>query len=785
MIAPGSRLGPYEIVAKLGEGGMGQVWKAKDFHLGREVALKVLPEGFTQDRERLARFEREAKLLAQLNHPSIAQIYGLEVSGDTRALVMELVEGPTLAERLESGPLPFNESLSLSLQIARALEEAHEKGIIHRDLKPQNIKASIEGKVKVLDFGLAKAMDPVGSASGGGAGSASQLGQSPTLTAAHGTQLGMILGTAAYMAPEQARGVGVDKRADIWAFGVVLYEMLAGGRLFEGELVTDVLANVLKKEVHLDALPAETPSAIRRLLRRCLERNPKNRLHDIADARIVIEEVLRPGGAEEPAPPVAAPPRGASRRELAAWGVALLASIVAGVLLSGRIGAPAGAPSERLQPLRFSVLAEEQGSVEGYPAFSPDGRTLVYSLVPEEGSTALWAHSFESGKGRRLPGTEGGEQPFWSPDGKVLAFFAAGQLKRLDLATGLVQNLFRVPDPRGGSWTADGDLLLSVNAASPIVRLSPATGESRAVTRLASDKGEQSHRFPWALDGGAFLYTAIGAAQMHGIYWQPGPDAPSRRILPDTSRAIYDERGVLLWSREGTLLAQRFDPARGELSGEMIPLAEQVGADTQKTASDTFGASTTGSVAYFRGAGETSELVWHDRGGKALGVLATRASFREPALSPDGRQVVVSIEGGGTDVLWIYEASGFDRGRRLTFDAAGGETAIWSPDGRWIAYTSARANGYALFRKPADGSGEEELLFESGIGSWIDSWSPDGQRLLFERFVPESGADLWILPLDGRRQATKFLEAPGNECHAAFSPDGRFVAYVSDEGGIQ
>jgi eukaryotic-like serine/threonine-protein kinase len=412
-------LAHYRITAKLGEGGMGEVYRAHDTKLEREVAIKVLPAAFTEDKECLARFEREAKLLAQLHHPNIASIFGLEESAGTRALVMELVEGPTLAERLESGALPFNECLSVSLQIAQALEEAHEKGIVHRDLKPQNIKASIEGKVKVLDFGLAKAMDPTAGSAASAADMARSptLMQSPTLTAAHGTQLGVILGTAAYMAPEQARGVAVDKRADIWAFGVVLFEMLTGKRLFEGELVTDVLADVLKKEVDFAKLPAETPIAVRRLLRRCLERNPKRRLHDIADARIVLEDVIAGADGDERAAPAAGAESRATGRIHVAWLAALLVAVAGAFLLARSPDERGTAPSEP-QRLAIQLASEQELAIGGNAllAFSPDGRSLVFGAVAN-GRRALYRRELGRREVEEIAGTEDGEAAFFSPDG--------------------------------------------------------------------------------------------------------------------------------------------------------------------------------------------------------------------------------------------------------------------------------------------------------------------------------------------------------------------------------
>jgi Tol biopolymer transport system component len=606
------------------------------------------------------------------------------------------------------------------------------------------------------------------------------------MTAAQGTQLGVILGTAAYMSPEQARGGAVDKRADIWAFGVVLFEMLSGRPLFAADTVSDTLAGVLKTEVDFGALPAATPPALRQLLRRCLDRSPKNRLHDIADARIVLDDLISgaSGGAASPDPGPAAPARGVSLRERAAWGVALVATVAAVFLAAGRLRSGEGPVPPEPQTVRFSFVPPGEGTIEGFPAVSPDGRTLVYAQQQQDGSTTLIAQSLESGTGRTLPGTNGGEQPFWSPDGRQLAFFAGGQLKRLDVASGLVQNLYRVADARGGAWTGEGDVLVSVNSASPIIRVSQA-GEGRAVTHLATDQGEQSHRFPLALPGGGFLYTCTGGLKRPGIYWVAGPDATPRRLLQDLSRTAFDARGFLLWVRDGILVSQRFDARRGELSGDVVPVAEGIGTDAQRTASSWFAASATGTIAVRKGTEQRSELVWFDRKGALLGRLASAGSYREPSISPDGRLVVVGTE-ASTEVpnLWVYEASGLDRARRLTFHAAGGETGVISRDGRWVAYTSARETGFTVIRKSVDGSGEEESLFEAGSGTWVDDWSADGRSLLIERFSPEKGSDLWILPLDGSRKAAPFLETPVNEGHAVISPDGRYVAYVSDEGGL-
>ena len=811
-LASGTRLGPYEIVARLGAGGMGEVWRARDARLDREVALKLLPAGLADDPERHARFEREAKVLASLNHPNIAHLYGLEhlelkvdsrqstvdssatrpdrtsgnsspesrtpsphgerAPGALHVLVMELVEGEDLAQRLDRGAIPLDEAVPIARQIAEALEAAHERGIVHRDLKPANVKVRPDGTVKVLDFGLAKAVD---------AAAQSDPSFSPTMTHA-ATQAGLILGTAAYMSPEQARGKAVDKRADIWAFGVVLWEMLTGRRLFGGETVSDVMAGVLRAEIDLGGLPEGTPTAIRRLLGRCLERDPRNRLHDIADARIEIEQA--PSREPETVATRTTPAGrgGVSARERLAWtvaGTAVVAAVIA-VGLAQRQPPAAPQPTTRLR-----MLPAEAGTIEGYPALSPDGRTLVYVVLRDSGSAVLCTHSFDTGTSRELPGTEEAQEPFFSPDGRQIAFFAKGRLKRLDLVTGVVQEMCAVADSRGGAWEESGDIIATVNSASPLVRISPATGAAAPLTTLAVEQGAQSHRFPWPLPGGRFLFTVTGAPGVRGVYWASPDAAAPRRLVTDQSRAAYDQRGYMLWVRQGTLVAQPFDARSGELSGEPFPLAENIGGDSQKTGKFWFATAAGGAVAYRSGVRREHQLLWFDRAGAPLGAASSPAGFTEPTLSPDGRRIAVTLgsSGFGGDV-WLYDAAAQDRAQRLTFGPAEAETPVWSPDGRWVAYSSARAKGYALFRKAADGAGEEEHLLDTVQPTWPDSWSPDGRHLLFERYESAGGSDLWLLTLDGKKEAAPYLATAANESHAAISPDGRLVAYVSDETGV-
>jgi serine/threonine protein kinase len=774
-LGPGAPLGPYEILSKLGQGGMGVVWKAHDTRLGRDVALKVLPDEFTRDADRLSRFEREAKLLASLNHPNIAQIYGLEVSGATRALVMELVEGPTLAERIERGALPLDQALAIARQIAEALEDAHEKGIVHRDLKPQNVKVTADGKVKVLDFGLAKAMDPAGTNP-----SAALLTQSPTMS---GTLHGTILGTAAYMAPEQAAGLAVDRRADIWAFGVVLYEMLTGRSLFEGETVTHVLAAVMKDEPDLAALPAATPLLVRDLIRRCLKKKPRERLQAIGDARLALEEAADPRRAA-PALETTTTQQPAARRSpfIAAlpWLVVALVVLGAFALLRQRAGAGSSSPAATV---RFTLLPTETGEIDGFPAVAPDGRTLVYGLAAPSGVTRLYLHSFETGQTRPLSGTEYAEDAFWSPDGRWIGFFSKGWLRKMEIATGLIQNLAAASDPRGGGWSDAGEIFFTPNSSTGLYKISAGGGTPVKVIGLDPARQEGSLRYPVPLPGGkSLVFTLLGSEKDGGVFWLPLGGGSTRPLLSDITRTAYDPRGYLLWIRQGSLVAQRFDPVRGELSDNPFPIAEHVGLDAQKTARHFFGASS-GVVALRVGLDWLSQLRWCDRTGRVLADVSSPGYFDELMLSPDGARIAVTVNNASNERdTWVYDANAKDRATRVTFD--GSSVAAWAPDGRRVCYSAARPGGWQLACRPGDGSGDEEKLALVAGTATFDGASPRAPLLAIEQFSEQGGQDLWLLPLDGDRTLRPFLQTPAAEAHAAFSPDGRLLAYASDESGL-
>jgi eukaryotic-like serine/threonine-protein kinase len=770
-LAAGTKLGPYEIVDPIGAGGMGEVYRARDTKLKRDVALKVLPEVFATDPERMARFQREAEVLASLNHPNIAQIYGVE----DRALVMELVEGES-----PKGPMPFDEAWKITSQIAAGLEYAHEKGIVHRDLKPGNIKITPDGIVKLLDFGLAKAFTGQTAVSG-------SLENSPTLTLG-ATQLGVILGTAAYMAPEQAKGKAVDKRADIWAFGVVLYELLAGEKLFSGDDVSDTLADVLKKQPNLDNVPVQ----VRRLLRECLQKDPKDRLRDIGDAkRVLAEEASLVSSHAQ----VVAPSR--SRLSI----VATAAAAVFGIGLAAVSSVHFREKPPAAEVMRFQVPPPDKMNFAftAPPAVSPDGRLLAFIANPDGGAFGqIWVHALNTLEAHALPGTENaGGSLFWSPDSRSLAFGVAPaplKLKRVDVAGGPPQTLCEgsaglLPT---GAWSPDNVIILSRGG---LARVPAAGGDCSPLTTLNSARGETFHRFPSFLpDGRHFVYLRVSSNPgTNGIYVGSLDAKPeqqnTKRLLGAQSGAVYapapDGRGGhLLFVREGALMAQPFDANRLEVAGDSVPVAEQVGGAPTGVGAY-FSASANGVLAYRTGLGFTGtlRLEWFDRQGKVLSTALDPAAYNTPALSPDGTRVAYRADPQGSNQdIWLHDVT---RGTstRFTFDPASDTTPVWSPDGSRIAFASDRDGGPNLYLKVATGAGNEELLFKSGEVKAPNDWSRDGRFLLFNSFNQKTGSDLWVLPMTGDRKPVPYLQSQFNEINGRFSPDGRFVAYQSDASG--
>jgi serine/threonine protein kinase len=773
MLAIGTRLGYYEVVAPIGAGGMGEVYQAHDTKLGRDVAIKVLPEAFAHDAERLSRFQREAKMLAALNHPNIATIHGLEQSGGTSYLVMELVSGETLAARVKrDGAVPVEEALAIAKQIAEALEAAHEKGIIHRDLKPANVKLTPEGKVKVLDFGLAKAFE--------GDATNEDLSNSPTLSMA-ATMQGVILGTAAYMSPEQAKGKAVTKATDIWAFGCLLYELLAGHPAFEGDDITEILAAVVRAEPDWNLLPERTPQCIRLLLRRCLRKDRRQRFQDATDVRIEIEDALSGVSDPQPAPAVRykLPPAW-----IALCGVLLFA--LAALSIAHFRVVPAQQPSTR-----FQVPPPEQSVISIFK-LSPDGRYIVIAGL-SEGRNRLWIRPLDSLQAQVLQGTEDASYPFWSPDSSHIGFFAQGKLKKIAVTGGPPQTLCDAPGGRGGTWGATGIVLFAPNLTGGLYKVSAAGGVPEPATKLTTTGPSDSQRYPEFLPGGRhFLYLLqTNQKEVGGIYAASLDGEQPIRLLADPSNAVYvppiapQMSGYLLFRREGTLMAQPFDPDRLRLNGEIFPVAEQVGTSAN-VGIGAFSTSENGVLAYRTGGtGGNREFVWMDRDGKRLGTVTSPALGRSGALSRDEKRLAFSItdESGNLGNLWLQD---LERKviSRFTFEPGVSSSPAWSPDDTRIAF-SIRDEGaqWGIYQKEVTGTGKAELLSHGGVNAFTWDWSPDGKFILYSDYQEKTKYDLWMLPLEGDHKPIPYLQTPFSEIHGQYSPDGRWMAYASDESG--
>jgi eukaryotic-like serine/threonine-protein kinase len=773
-LSAGTRFGPYDIVAPLGAGAMGEVYRAHDVKLGRDVALKILPESLSLAPDRLSRFHREAKVLASLNHPHIGGIYGFEQSSGIEALVLELVEGPTLADRIARGAIPLDEALPIARQIAEALEAAHEQGIIHRDLKPANIKITPAGVVKVLDFGLAKA-------AGADVNTSPEVSHSSTTTIG-GTQEGMILGTAAYMSPEQAKGLTVDKRSDVWAFGCVLYEILAGRAVFAGKTVSDVISEVLKSEPDWGQLPPETPASIRRLLRRCLQKDRLRRLRDIADARIEVDEALT-GPHADGRDDVQTTSRG---KERVVWvsALAVVTLVAAGQAVwlrrPSRPMPPApqikfeiampSAPLDALAGRRLENVAESL-------AISPDGLKIVFSAL-SEGRPQLWLRPLDSVSARPLAGTDLALWPFWSPDSRSVGFFADSQLKRIDIDGGSIQALAKAPFGYGGAWNHDDTILFAPIFSGPIFRIRATGGEASALTRL--EKQQTSHFFPRFLpDGRRFFYSAIGASQASGVYLSEIDGSGTRRLL-DADMAVVDKfTDQLLFVRQGMLFAQPFDLVRLALAGTPSPVAEQVASVS---------VSDVGPIAYRTSSlMERRQFAWFDRAGKEIGRVGSPDSSiglsgGDPSLSRDGRYVALHRTVGTNDDIWLLELA---RGvlSRFTTEDASEIAPRWSPDGGQVVFGSNRNGVYDLYSKSTTAGGSEELVLATSQNKSVTDWSADGGFLLYRSVDPTTSHDLWALPLDGDKKPFPVVRTDAVEPYGQFSPDGKWIAYQSNESG--
>jgi Tol biopolymer transport system component/predicted Ser/Thr protein kinase len=771
----GQTLLHYAVSGELGKGGMGVVWKATDRTLGRDVAIKVLPSAVSKDPSRLARFDREAKVLASLNHANIAAIYSLHESDGMRFLAMEYIEGDDLTVHIARGGLSLPDVLSVARQVADGLEEAHEKGVVHRDLKPANIKITPAGKVKVLDFGLAKAMGP------DVVGTATEDSASRAALSALASSTGLILGTAAYMPPEQARGLAVDRRADIWSFGVLLFEMLAGQRPFAGATLTDVLAAIVSTEPDWTRLPTTTPLRLERLIRRCLEKDPRQRLRDIGDARIEIEQLIS-GRELEPAAVRQAPARSRRRDVLLSLGGAVAAGLAVFLLLRPTPDADPGTQ-------RFNValppglrLDDAQDAGRQALALSRDGRQLAFVTRSAAGKKQIYVRRMDRVDAEAVAGTDGGDMPFFSPDGAQLGFASEGKLKRVPLNGGTPAVIADAPQPRGATWVDDDSIVFTPTVFSGLVRVSASGASPRPLTTLAPT--EESHRWPIVLPGGrAVLFGAMPLQfeERNATIDLVRLDTGARRTL--LRGGIYPRflDGRLLYGYDGRLLAAPFDLTRLELTGPGAPVLDDVRMDLWPARRVFMDVSASGSLAYVPGALRLAEreLVWLDRRGAATRAVSEKRAYKGSQLSPNGRSLAVLIEGAPTTSLWNYSV---DRGtwHRLTFDQDV-STPAWTPDGARILYSSDGER--ATFAVAANGGGKPvRLTRESTIGGDMPAIAPNG-RLALVSVQDRHGDDIVSVTLDGRHAIAPFQADDGNEASPAFSPDGRYVAYSSTASG--
>ena len=780
----GARVGIYEVTGKLGEGGMGEVYRAHDTTLDRDVALKVLSEGFTADPDRLSRFQREAKVLASLNHPNIGGIYGLESAGDSQALVLELIEGPTLADRIAEGPIQVDEAIAIAKQMADALEAAHEEGIVHRDLKPANVKVRPDGTVKVLDFGLAKAVNPEG---GDGSGA-----DTPTISLTGATQMGMVVGTAAYMAPEQAKGKPVDKRADIWAFGVVLLEMLGGKRVFEGETASETLAAVMMKDPSWELVPEDLPASLDNLLHRCLQKDPRKRVRDIGDVRLAME------GAFETT--VVAPMVEAPASTLQIWqqpipaSIALVIAVVGSVLIGGMFlrGVPA-VPNIA----RFIISAPEGEQFmialdSADLAISPDGQKVAYLTglsADINGPKSLLLRSLDDFETVRLAENGALYYPFFSPDGEWVGFYDlnASELKRVSVTGGSALNVVSLPAPlRGASWGDDDSIVYaSQEVNSGLWRVSANGGVPEQLTTPDPEQGETNHSWPQMLPGSKHvLYTALASPADDSLIVVLSLESGEQRVVARGGfYGRYVSTGHLLYAVGNSVRAIAFDPDQLEVSGSPVPVVEDVVTKTLGAAN--FSVADNGSLAYVPGTTAlrdvTRQLVWVDREGRETILDAVPAPYESPRISPDGRYVAVQTVGDNPDVV-VYDLER-NTTTRLTFDSGYDGNPTWSPDGEDILFNSNRTGQGNIFRKPADGTGQVEQLTDYDVPVFLDQMTPDGDNVLMS--INRGNFDLQLMPLQDLPAETSqaLVATEFNEGVSAISPDGQWIAYQSNESG--
>jgi serine/threonine protein kinase len=768
----GKTLAHYEISELLGEGGMGAVYRARDTKLDRDVALKLLPASLVNDSERVARFEREARTLASIQHAHIASIYGFEHDGAHRFLVMELVEGEDLAERIRRGPLPLEEAIQISRQIALGLEAAHQKEIVHRDLKPTNIRLMADGSVKILDFGLARAVDPNPDEQ--------DLALSPTITSAM-TQAGVILGTAAYMSPEQARGRWVNSRTDIWAFGCVLYEMLVGEQAYPGDTVSDVIAKILEREADLDRLPATTPANVRRLLRRCLSKDLETRLHHIADARLELDDLDSPetsSSHDHPQKP----------SRLLLW-TPWLTTIALAAALGFTLLRP---QSSSVAVTRFFIEPPAGTSMSEF-VLSPDGTALAFVAIEKRGINQLWLRRFDEAEPERIPNADGLSYPFWSPDGASLGFFQDGKLRRLDLATRTTQTLADAPNGRGAAWGEDGRILFTPEGLDVLHSVPAEGGPVTPVTRLHVDDSfpeEATHRFPHFIPGTeSFTYVAQDPeATFHTArsYLTSLGTPDVREPIVAGLTEVYAPPGYLLFVREQTLIAQPFDEDRMEPAGAATALATHISNSYPNTGSASFSVSNNGVLAYRSFISPETELVWYDRTGQRLETLTDSETYLAPSMSPDGRRLAYLRRSTDTLELWIED---LDRNARSRLVTAEGGVRINSP--HWVSDdTLVYVLADGVYQKRVDRNDPPAVIWSASLSNaddkpmvLMDGTYGDGSLMILANWDGETDSDLWTFRPGEDTDPEVFVRIPDDQRDPSLSPDGTWVLYASNETG--
>jgi eukaryotic-like serine/threonine-protein kinase len=773
-LVAGARLGRYEIRSKLGAGGMGEVYQGRDTQLGRDVAVKVLPATVSTNAERLRRFEQEACAASALNHPNILIVHDIGAHDETTYVVSELLEGETLRKRIGGTPLGQRRAIDYALQIANGLAAAHEKGIVHRDLKPDNIFITNDGRVKILDFGLAKLTQLDGNQS-----------QTDVPTRRVDTDPGVVMGTVGYMSPEQLKGRPVDQRSDIFAFGAILYEMLSGRRAFHGESAAETMSAILKEDPpELSDTNKTVSPALERLVNHCLEKNSEARFHSARDVAFALEALSGSSVASETTTPQSFVNTTSRVRQWLPWALAAVGLLLGGIAIAWTYFRSDRTDARLIEAMRFPVPMPDKAQIIGPPMVSPDGRYVVFRLNTDDGKQVLMVRALGSLEAHPLVGTDGASQPFWSPDSRSVGFFANGKLKRIDVSSASAQTICDAPSNYSGAWSQDGTIIFSRGVASGLYRVPATGGTPTQLTTVDPTRNEIEHIWPNFLpDGRHFLFLVRNAQpENSAIYIGALDSKETTRLLQIHSSMAYASPGYVLFVRESTLMAQGFDADTLQLKGDAFPVAEQT-VRNAATGRAMFSVSQNG-VLVFRPGGLTSnQLIWFDRSGKQLGILTPSGSYNAPALSPDEKKVAVSrvdTQIGTAADIWLID---LERGTqiRLTTDPASDTHPSWSANADRIVFVSTRDGATSIYQKSLNGASPEEPLFSSPELKYNPQWSPDGQSIIYSQLNPKTNLDLNLLSLSGEKKSTSFIQSHSIEGQPRFSPNGKWIAYISNE----